>query len=781
MLSVLLRGSCCTLVVVVTCVDAGAMQLDRWTAHTSARNVVAVDVSDDAVWAASTGGIFGYYAADGMIERYTVTDGLHDIDTRAIAWDARQGVVWVGYVDGVLDRLDVETGQVRTFYDIYRNMRFPSLQIHRLRTLGDTLLVATSFGLVVFEGDEVRDSYSTIGSFTPSIAVRDVMAATIPDGRPGLWLATDEGVAFASLDAANLKDPHAWTVERVSFDSGEVFSIARFNGETYVGKDTGLFRRNADGTYVRVGPTTIRVRDMAPMEDRLLVIDRFKLYAMFASGGSILQAEGYLGLNAVVSGPDGSVWIGDSESGLNRYSRPIGNDRPDLLTGEIYPSGPFHSPFGDLAVDSEGALWAAAVDQVIGGGFYRYRGEDGWTNYTARFTPELVGKGSIRAIHADAEGTVWATSIGSGIVQLAADGVVTLYDQGNSTLLPAAGESEYILPGGIATEKDGTLWVTNTSAVKPLHVRQTDGTWTSLPAPSCQGLIPTTALGPVFVDSFDLKWITVLERGNFRISDGILVLDTGSDPTDPSDDDCRYFGVVGTGGRGLPSTRITTVTEDHSGRIWIGTEDGPAVFLASSIAATDNSLAASWPQWAPGGPSTFVLQGLTINDIAADPSGGLWFGTDEGAYLIRYESGYRTVHRFTAEETPLFSDIVSAIAVDGLSGRVYFGTDKGLVSWRGDAINPAEAKRDLFVYPNPVQIEGTATPDIYIDGLVSETEIRIVTVHGELVKTFSARGGRARWDGRDDRQQLVPSGVYLVVAVGQRGEGVAFGKVAVIQ
>ena len=139
------------------------------------------------------------------------------------------------------------------------------------------------------------------------------------------------------------------------------------------------------------------------------------------------------------------------------------------------------------------------------------------------------------------------------------------------------------------------------------------------------------------------------------------------------------------------------------------------------------------------------------------------------------------MHRFTAEETPLFSDIVSAIAVDGLSGRVYFGTDKGLVSWRGDAINPAEAKRDLFVYPNPVQIEGTATPDIYIDGLVSETEIRIVTVHGELVKTFSARGGRARWDGRDDRQQLVPSGVYLVVAVGQRGEGVAFGKVAVIQ
>ena len=52
---------------------------------------------------------------------------------------------------------------------------------------------------------------------------------------------------------------------------------------------------------------------------------------------------------------------------------------------------------------------------------------------------------------------------------------------------------------------------------------------------------------------------------------------------------------------------------------------------------------------------------------------------------------------------------------------------------------------------------------------------------GEVVAEFSARGGRAQWDGRDRSQQFVPSGLYLVVAVGENGEGTAFGKVAVVR
>ena len=226
---------------------------------------------------------------------------------------------------------------------------------------------------------------------------------------------------------------------------------------------------------------------------------------------------------------------------------------------------------------------------------------------------------------------------------------------------------------------------------------------------------------------------------------------------------------------------ITSITEDRLGRVWIGTDNGPAFFLSSTVAARDATTEANWPLWADRTLGTFVLSSLLINDIVVDPSNRLWLATNEGAYLVQEADGFERVEFFTAANSPLFSDVVNAVAVEGETGEVYLSTDKGLISFRGDAVNPVAQKRDLLVYPNPVRLIEGAMPEIFIEGLVEETEIKVVALHGEVVAQFSARGGRARWDGRDQSQNLVPSGVYLVVAVGENGEGTAFGKVAVVR
>jgi hypothetical protein len=80
-----------------------------------------------------------------------------------------------------------------------------------------------------------------------------------------------------------------------------------------------------------------------------------------------------------------------------------------------------------------------------------------------------------------------------------------------------------------------------------------------------------------------------------------------------------------------------------------------------------------------------------------------------------------------------------------------------------------------------VRVEGSAEPEIFIEGLLDETDIRIVTPAGALVASLEARGGRVRWNGRDRNNELVPSGVYLVIAVDRNGGGAAHGKVAVIR
>ena len=69
-----------------------------------------------------------------------------------------------------------------------------------------------------------------------------------------------------------------------------------------------------------------------------------------------------------------------------------------------------------------------------------------------------------------------------------------------------------------------------------------------------------------------------------------------------------------------------------------------------------------------------------------------------------------------------------------------------------------------------------------IDGLIRDTEIKILTIDGTLVTEFSSPGGRtAYWDGKNDNGELVSTGVYIIVAFDTEGNSVVTGKVAVLR
>ena len=757
----------------------------QWQAYTSSRDVLALSDAPGAIWAASSGGIFRYDKASGEINGYTVVDGLYDIQAKSLAYDPQRDMVWIGYGDGTLDRLEVSSGVVRTFFDIQRSERFPSKDINRLYIQGDSLLIATDFGLVVFDPEraEVRDTYTKLGSFSSPVVVRDLIFSEIPQGGPGMWLATDQGVAFASLDSPNLQDPTAWTTENAIFPSENLNAIAEFGGSIYVGSAHGLNQRTATGSYPNTGRTTREVLDMGVLSDRLLVLTAFAVNGLTDAGGYHSHAPGFLSLRALIVDDTQNFWVGDRDSGLNHYDQPTGTTQATLLTAEIYPEGPYDSPFGDMVVDAQGSLWAAQVEGLVRAGFYRLDRDGSWTNYTQRFYTELVGKSNYWRIYSDDQGNTWAGSRGGGLAQVTSDGTISVFDHTNSSLLPASATESYVIVAGMTGDDDGGVWFTNMAAPIPLHVRSADGQWASLQPISCSGgLGSTTTLGLIYHDSGGIKWIIVNDRNDLRLTIGILALDTQGTPADALDDQCQFFGGRGSGGRGLPSPQINALTEDGSGRVWIGTDEGPAYFFTSTLAASDPSVDASWPVIDQGtDDAAYLFRGLKINDIVVDPSGQIWFATDNGAYLVSDNNGFEIEDRFTADNSPLLSDNVIAISVDGTTGLVYMSTDKGLVSYQGRSVEPATEVQDLFVYPNPVRIEGNNDPEIAIEGLVAETTVKIITVHGELVQELSVRGGRVTWNGRDRNGRLVPSGIFLVAAIGNNGEGTAFGKIAVIR
>ena len=97
----------------------------------------------------------------------------------------------------MLERLDGETRQATAFFEIERAEQYASRGVRRMVISGDVLYAATDFGVVVFDLVRRRPSARPTpgsGTLAAGTPVNDVVAAPLPDGAPGLWVATDDGV-----------------------------------------------------------------------------------------------------------------------------------------------------------------------------------------------------------------------------------------------------------------------------------------------------------------------------------------------------------------------------------------------------------------------------------------------------------------------------------------------------------------------------------------------------------------------------------------------------------
>ena len=176
----------------------------------------------------------------------------------------------------------------------------------------------------------------------------------------------------------------------------------------------------------------------------------------------------------------------------------------------------------------------------------------------------------------------------------------------------------------------------------------------------------------------------------------------------------------------------------------------------------------------------FVLRQQSVNAIAVDPLNQKWVGTNEGLLLVNSD-GSRLLASFTAQNSALLSNQIRSIAIDADKGIVYVGTDEGLTSFETPYIKPVESYEELFIYPNPFYVN-SGTNLLTIDGLVQDTDIKILSISGALIAEFSSPGGRtAYWDGKDDSGDFVSTGVYIIVAYDSEGNDVITGKVAVLR
>ena len=757
--------------------------VNTWQSYSSLRTVTHISLDKSGtIWCATTGGLFSF-KNDTMQSHFTNIDGMYNVNPTAMAYDAVHNGIWMGYNDGTIEFFDIKDKTFTQYKDIYRATRYNPRGINAMKMKGDTVLIATDFGIVLFDSnkDFVLDTYPNLGRFDSGIKVNDIDY----DGSK-IYCATDQGVAIGDESAGDLVVPSNWQNYdgKNGYIDGATIALGYYDGRLYATTSTGQ-NYEFDGTnwaksaaFSSIGITKYKRTNN---DQRLLAVSATNAYIMTKSAlKSIKVSKGQPLLSAEFSktGNTTSLVVGTSTEGLA-----IINDYNNLtVNGYFAPDGPYLNLFSGLNVD-DGVLISGsspvpgkAVSSIRSTGYYIYK--DGkWENYNLS-TNSTLGQSNINSLYISTynDQSYYFGSWGKGIVEHdKKTGTITVY--GSSSGLEGVPQNRnFIVISGMAQDSKGVIWAVSFLAPNtPLfYHEQGKNSWIGLR----RSPVVSSSEGyyGLMVDSYDQKWISLQVPGGS--GDGILVLDTG-DPATPNDD--KAFHLTTKIDQGfLPDDKVNAMVEDKRGEVWVGTDRGVVHYLFPDRIIDGNANDRRAEFLRKAGTDSLILRDLHATSIAVDAANRKWIGSQgDGVWLVS-ASGDQVLQHFTTENSPLISDNITSLAIDDKTGTVYMATDKGLVSYVSVVKKAQKKMKKLFIYPNPYSY-AREDGNIIIDQLSDQTTIRILTVDGQLVKKINAQGGRAEWDARDYNGHKLPTGVYLIVALDKQNNEKGVGKIVIIR
>ncbi len=727
-----LLGFSITLLLLFSIPRSGISQFWQWRSWTSSRQIRQVAADSSGIWAATSGGLVFVDAATLEITKYTNTEGLASNDLRAVTVD-RQGRVWIGLGNGYLNVLDPATGQIELVKD------YEGWDIHDLAVKGDSLYVALSLGVSLYLLDrrEVKETYKNLGLRFPV----EIAARSIAVWHDTLWVCTDFGIAYADLRIPNLQAPDFWqdVTSEDGLPSEEVRDVLRYDGHVYAATAEGLAVQ-ADSVWRPAGFEGEDIVDLEIWGDDLLVVTRWGVDVV--AGGQRTRLGQPL-RRCVTATIDrlGRPWIGREEDGLAVYVA------DSDAWQDVVPNEPRGNNITDMAIDQDGVLWCTSLYS----GAFSFDGVR-WRHYTVA-TGHLPTDKTL-CVAVDEQNRKWIGTQGRGLVVFTETdtGFAVTHYSSEDGKLAGSDTPTYVIISDVAVDATGNVWILNKFANngRAVAVVTPTGNWTYFS--TYEGLKSNRLISVAF-DQLGRAWVGTE-------TEGVQVIDFGTDLLDHTDDDLSQ-GLTSTGD-GLRSNLVRALAADRLGVVWIGTDRGLNFWF-------DGQVGIRW--------------GLISEDIyriAVDPQDNKWVGT-VGGITILDPDGYPMRH-FTTQNSPLVWDHVQAFAFHPESGDAFIGTTNGISQVTTPYTAPKSDLSEVEVYPNPFILRGEGEK-LTITNLARESRVRIYTAEGLLVRNFlpgEVPGGRVLWDGRNDRGELVASGVYLVLVTTRDGQS-AVRKVAIVR
>lgn len=723
-----------------------------WRSHLAYSAITQVAETQNNVFGVSEGALFSYNKTSQAITVYSKVNGLNDNKVSLIAYSPVNQVLMVVYDNANID-LIYEDGKILNLSDIKDNNLALNKTVNRINFYNNTAYLSTAYGITIVNLDrkEVSNSY---------LLSKKVYGTTIYNGT--IYAATDQGIISAAA-TANLQDPGNWTViNQLKASDITVFQ----NTLLAVVSGTGLYSFNSSAYQLIKSSTVIKNLFVA---NNVLVCYGTSQLSFFTALNQETAVSGSDFYQLSALDPTVRTWYAASSNGLNRIDKTSGGYSKVILT--IKPQGPFaNSPYkmrfsGSKLMVVGGGAWN---DRYSTAGMMMFFNNEQWS-YIRLDTIKAQGS-SVKDLTDIVEdpretGHYFVTSYGEGVYEFRNNKLVKIHDHTNSgietvNLAVLKGANHFDRTYGMCYDKDNNLYVTNCFTANIIKVLSKDGVWSSLNYPQ---IANNEAVFDIMQTKSGVFW-TLAPWSNPKC----LAFNPNGTLTNQSDDQTNAFSslIYTENGeqKSVTPDNFFCMAEDLNGAVWIGTNKGPFI-VSNSAQAFDPSFTFSRVRLTPtaGTPIPgFLLDGENVRVIAVDASNRKWIGTEaSGVYLVS-ENGKQILYHFTQENSPLPSNLVLSIAIHPTTGEVFIGTDKGLASYRNDALSNQKNFTEVYASPNPLRPEYNGSVMIY--GLKTDASVRITDLNGNSIYEGTATESQLSWDGKDKSGNRVATGIYLVYA-----------------
>ncbi len=721
-----------------------------WQNYSSLSNVSSAIVDAKGIWAGTDGGAFHYNFKDSSFQTFTKTEGVNGSPITAIAKDS-SGNIWMGSQNGKIDVYNPATKVFKNIFDVYNSERTEK-RINSISIYGDTAFVSTSFGLSLVNTITYGfyDTYFKFGNFASNIEVNYSFKKNNI-----IYAATNSGMAVQKAGTTNLVAPESWDNYTTAngLNSNTIIKIGSYKDSVFVLTAVGfsIFTINAWQNFLTDFPIG-HIQDFQTTSDSIFILSDGLVY--YYTNGLKNRYE-----SIVLVGANKMPYCKEGKFLLTYDNATRLFDKKDSGASiKLSPNGPSENKFFNMAVDQQNILWVATGEEKGGVGFFKFD-RAVWKTFNMSSAPLLSN--AFHNVSAGSDNYVYFASWGRGFVRVKNDSTFQTFIVDNTPMIGTKKDPTYLVITDMKTDSKNNLWSLNLDAAdkKILSVLTTDSTWylfENLPDPTVD------QYRKLLIDQYDTKWFTTSNPNK----SGLYYFNENSSLSISSDDKSGYVA-------GLNSSSVSCLALDKRGELWVGTSAGVNIISNPNAILSASSSALKIT-------SVFSLRQQAINCLAVDAINRKWVGTNQGL-IVTSSDGTSLLETFDSKNSPLLADQIKSLAVDEKNGIVYAAVDGGLTAFYTTALAPNTSFTSIETAPSPFLIGGAASL-LTIDGLVKDSDIKILSISGNLIREFSSPGGRiAFWDGKNNDGKFVNSGVYLIVAYDKEGNSVATGKVAIIR